>query len=210
MNYHCPLCKSSAEKFYENKYGNYLKCTHCSGIFLEKDLLPKAKDEKSRYEDHDNDVNDKGYQNFVSPISDAILKEYTPEHKGLDFGAGPGPVISKILDYKNFSIVQYDPFFHNYPDLLTTNYDYIVCCEVIEHFHSPSDEFALLETLLKPGGKLFCMTHLYDDSIDFNDWYYKNDGTHVFFYSAATLEWIKKAYGFSKLEVDDRLIIFTK
>jgi hypothetical protein len=52
------------------------------------------------------------------------------------------------------------------------------------------------------------MTELYNEGIDFASWYYKNDPTHVFFYSQETFEWIKKEFCFSNVKVDERLIIF--
>ena len=81
------------------------------GIFVDATLLPTAQDEISRYEIHNNDVEDKGYQKFVLPITKAILHNYKPNHTGLDFGAGTGPVISKVLQDHHYNIKLYDPFF---------------------------------------------------------------------------------------------------
>ena len=136
------------------------------------------------------------------------MRDFEPIHKGLDFGAGTGPVISKILQDNNFEIAQYDPFFHNHPELLKKRYDYIACCEVIEHFYNPRKEFQLLRNLLQPNGKLYCMTDIYDQTIDFEKWYYKNDPTHVFIYHKKTVEWIKDKFGFSDVTINDRLITF--
>jgi RNA polymerase-binding transcription factor DksA len=141
----CPLCQYPAFIFYKQKSKTYYLCSECSGIFLERNLLPGWADEIARYEEHNNDVEDVRYQKFVSPIVSQILDNYCSEDAGLDFGAGTGPVISKLLDDKGYDIVQYDPFFHNYPDLLQKTYDYIACCEVIEHFHHPYKEFERLK-----------------------------------------------------------------
>ena len=165
--------------------------------------------EEKHYRFHNNDVNDKGYQNFVSPITSAILADFTNTDSGLDFGAGTGSAISKVLQDNGFQIVQYDPFFHNHPELLKTQYNYIACCEVVEHFHHPAKEFELLKKLLLPNGKLYIMTHLYEPVVDFTTWYYKNDHTHVFMYQQETMEWIAKTFGFSSVEIKTRLIIFS-
>jgi SAM-dependent methyltransferase len=164
--------------------------------------------EKLRYEEHNNDVFDDGYRSFVSPLVNKVLEDFSSGHEGLDFGAGPGPVVSKILEENNYQIKQYDPFFHDYPELLKAKYDYVACCEVIEHFHIPRKEFELLKSLLRNNAKLYCMTHLYDDSIDFSNWYYKNDNTHVFFYQAETMNWIKSEFGFKSLDLSNRLQVF--
>lgn len=209
MSQQCPLCNSTTKLFYTGKHETYYQCNTCFGIFLHSDSRPSSLEEINHYRQHNNDIEDKGYQNFVSPITNSILHDFTPKHEGLDFGAGTGPVISKILNDNNFSIAQYDPYFHNFPELLTKKYDYIASCEVIEHFYNPYKEFGLLKSLLSPNGKMYCMTHIYDESIDFTNWYYKNDPTHVFIYHANTIEWIKKEFAFSHVNINNRLIIFS-
>ena len=173
-------------------------------------LRPTKTEEVARYKTHNNNVEDKGYQNFVSPITSAIFRDFKTNNKGLDFGAGTGPVISKVLKDKAYNIKLYDPFFHNYPKTLEENYDFIACCEVIEHFYHPNKEFKLLYKLLNPNGKLYCMTLIYDKSILFDKWFYKNDSTHVFIYQKETLYWIKKKMRFKEVIIKDRLITFTK
>lgn len=160
------------------------------------------------YKQHNNDVTDVRYQNFVSPIIAAVKNFYSTDSLGLDFGAGTGPVVSKILDDNGYTIKQYDPLFHNDTNVLKLKYDYIVCCEVIEHFHYPRKEFDLLKKLLKPKGHLYCMTHLYSREIDFSNWYYKNDNTHVFIYQPETLMKIKDIYNFFSLTKEGRLATF--
>jgi SAM-dependent methyltransferase len=205
----CPLCSSESTIFFQRKERLYHQCSNCSGIFVDKALLPEPTKEKQRYKEHNNDVENEGYQKFVSPITSAILKSFSENHIGLDFGAGTGPVIAKILNDNNYNIKLYDPFFHNIPELLNEKYNYIACCEVMEHFHNPFKEFKLLKRLLKPNGKLFCLTHIYHVGIPFANWYYKNDPTHVFIYQKETLAWIKKEFGFSKMEIEGNFIWFT-
>lgn len=176
---------------------------------MHKYNYPDKTDEKARYETHNNDVNDLAYQKFVSPISNYVLKHFSPTDSGLDFGSGTGPVISKVLKDNGYDIKQYDPFFANFPELLTQKYDYIVCCEVMEHFHNPDKEFFQLRAMLNPNGALICMTHLYDDTIEFKNWYYKNDPTHVFIYQKPTIAYIAKRFNFTSYKIDSRLIVLT-
>ena len=206
MKVTCPLCSSVSELFFKNK-NNYYRCIKCKGIFIDENNRINQESEKLVYLQHQNDVNEIGYQKFVSPITSAIMKDFTPYSNGLDFGAGTGPVLSKVLQDNNYSIKQYDPFFHNYPELLEQKYDYIGSCEVIEHFHNPYKEFKLLQNILNKNAKLYLMTEIYDDSIDFASWYYKNDPTHIFFYSKETFQWIKNKFKFSNIYIDKRLIV---
>lgn len=164
--------------------------------------------EKARYEEHNNDVGNKGYQSFVYPIVKEVLNDYKKYDKGLDFGSGTGPVITKLLRDKEYNIKLYDPFFANEPEVLEEKYDYIVSCEVIEHFHNPRKEFKLLRSLLKPGGSLYIMTSIYSEDIDFKTWNYKDDKTHVFFYHKKALEWIKNEFDFAHLKIEKNLIIY--
>ena len=205
LSENCPLCNQYGEIFYRDRY---YCCNGCSGIFVAPGFLPSPEEEKLRYEEHINDVTDVRYQNFVSPIINAVKKNFSINSLGLDFGSGTGPVISKVLGDNRYKLMQFDPYFCNDTYALQLKYDYIVCCEVIEHFHSPSKEFELLKNLLKPNGHLYCMTHLYDNKIDFDNWYYKNDKTHVFIYQRETLVKIKDLYKFSSLTIEDRLITF--
>jgi SAM-dependent methyltransferase len=206
----CLLCQTESTLFIDYKTRLYYECPNCKGVFMNPSQFMSFENEKKHYAQHNNDVNDKGYQNFVSPITNSILKEYTPKEKGLDFGAGTGSAISKVLTDNHFQISQYDPYFHNFPKLLESQYDYIACCEVVEHFHHPHKEFKLLNKLLLPKGKLFLMTHLYEPTIDFRNWYYKNDTTHVFIYQKETMEYIKSIFNFSNMQITNRLIMFTK
>ena len=208
-NEKCPLCNNQGMTFYKNKKQHFYNCNNCFGIFLSHDLRPTKSAEKARYEQHNNDVEDKGYQIFVQPIIKEVINKQATHHLGLDYGAGTGPVISTILIGKGYNIKQYDPFFHPHSELLTKKYDYIICCEVIEHFYEPYNEFEKLKKLLKPEGKLYCMTDIYNNEIDFAKWYYKNDPTHVFIYRAEALWWIKENLYFTNIEIENRLIVFT-
>lgn len=206
----CPLCHSNINKpFYINDNATFYKCGVCSLLSKSAQDFPSPTEEKERYLYHNNNPSDNGYQEFVSPIIKAIERDFSKESKGLDFGAGTGPVVSKLLSEKGFSVTLYDAFFYPNEAALNTRYDYIFCCEVIEHFHSPNEEFSLLKNLLKPNGKLYCMTSIYDSSINFENWYYKNDVTHVVFYTETTLNWIQKKFDYSSVEIKDRLIVFS-
>ena len=206
MPQRCPLCHENGEIFYQNKEQLFYNCINCYGIFMARESRLGPALEKQRYELHNNDINDAKYQNFVTPITAAILRNNTTQHSGLDFGAGTGPVISKVLKDNHYKIEMYDPFFHNKTSLLNKKYDYIACCEVMEHFYNPEKEFEMLHNLLLPKGVLYCMTELYKDTIDFSTWHYKNDPTHVFLYRKETLDWIKSKFGFRKVHIENRLI----
>jgi len=204
----CSLCGSKTIPFSEIKGRLFLQCTRCNSILLDSNFFLSPTDEKNRYGLHQNDVNDHGYQNFVSPILNAVKKDYKHTHTGLDFGSGSSSIISILLEEQGYTIRTYDPFFDPNDHVLKNSYDFITCCEVMEHFYTPFKEFSLLTSLLNPKGTLYCKTNVYDQSIDFDSWWYKNDPTHVFFYTAKTLEWIKNTFKFKSLILKKDLITF--
>lgn len=205
----CRLCASPTRPFAIERGRAYQQCSHCHSVMMAEAFLPDAQTEKALYLTHNNDVDDPRYQRFVSPIIEAVSQSHSVAETGLDFGCGNGPVITTLLRQKGFQITLFDPFFHNDNSVLDAQYDFIISCEVIEHLHQPDRVFKQLRAMLKPGGKLYCMTLCYDEKIDFAGWHYKNDPTHVFFYHTDSLPLIRDRYGFAGVSHADRLIIWS-
>lgn len=210
----CPLCKANADWFcsYFIQPVNFYRCGVCKSIFKNKQDFIEVSAEKKRYETHNNDVKDKRYQEFVSPITSSILGDFSPEAIGLDYGCGTGPVATYVLKKNDYNVILYDPFFYPDKDYQKRQYDFIICCEVMEHFHHPKWEFNHLRRLLKDGGKLYCKTKMISNDMNadtFKVWHYKNDPTHVFFYSPSALKHIAVKEEFRSVSFDDKLIIFS-
>ncbi len=203
----CPLCSSLAEHFYKDEF---FFCPTCGAIFKNPEFLLDEVKEKERYQLHSDNPQDIGYQQFVSPIVQSVLKDFKADAIGLDFGTGQSQIVAKLLHDEGYDANVYDPYFAPYSESLDQKYDFITACEVVEHFNHPKKEFALLHSLLKENGKLYCMTHLYDESIDFSKWYYKNDTTHIFIYQKSTMEFIQREFGFKDMTINKRLVVFTK
>lgn len=203
----CTLCNSFLHHKADHEY--YI-CLNC-GAYLKMDhLYFNELKEKNHYEQHRNDVNDTGYQNFTAPVTETILNMCTTDMLGLDYGCGKGPVITEQLKTKGFRVDLYDPFF--YPDRSYENklYHFIFSCEVFEHFYKPYDELNKLEKLLVPGGLLIVKTHLYNQQTDFKNWYYRKDQTHVFIYTFKTFEYIAQHFMFDLLILSEKLIVLRK
>lgn len=205
----CPLCNTSLQQRVDPKY---LLCSSCGAYVMEQEHWLSEAEEKARYDTHNNDVHDLGYRKFVSPICSAIQNDFSPEHVGLDYGCGPGPVISVVLNEMNYQVQLYDPFYSPDPTYLKLHFDYIFSCEVFEHFFDPKGEIEKLISLLKPNGKLYIMTHLYnpEKEVEFSSWYYKKDPTHVFIYTEKTISYIAQHFSLELEKIDGRLIVFRK
>ncbi|MXN92237.1 methyltransferase domain-containing protein [Flavobacterium sp. Sd200] len=206
-NIACPLCGSASQHYYTQGQREFLQCTLCLSVFTHpKDYL-SAEAEKAHYLCHNNDPKDERYQNFVSPVTNAILNDFSPQHNGLDFGSGTGSPIMKVLRDNDYDVVEFDLFFHNNPKLLLQKYDYIACSETAEHFKEPYREFEQLKNLLKPNGKLYIMTDRFDPNRDFATWFYKTDPTHVFLYHEKAFEWIQQEFEFKTISLNKRLVV---
>lgn len=199
----CPLCDTKSTPFYKDEF---YQCLCCKAIFRPKEKLLNSGLEKQRYENHTNDSNDLGYQNFVRPITNSILNEFKSGNLGLDFGCGKDSSIVKILEENDYKIAKYDIFFYDDKKALEQKYDYIACCEVIEHFYNPKKEFKLLKSLLKNDGVLYLMTGIYSEEIDFSKWWYKNDLTHVFIFTKETFSFIKEKFEFKDMKIEKNFI----
>lgn len=203
----CTLCNSTLTKKIDK---HYYDCDHCKAIIKADQYYLSAEQEKAIYEAHINDVTDIRYQNFTSPITNFVMGNFLPKHRGLDFGSGTGPVISSVLQKNDYNIVQYDPFFAPNPKLLKDKYDYIASCEVFEHFYQPKLEIDRLISILNDNGCLLIMTILYHKDIDFKTWSYRKDPTHVFIYRKETMEYIAEKMNLEIEVITDRFIVLRK
>lgn len=201
----CPLCETKGNFFYKE---SFFLCPNCQGIFKNRDALLEEAKEKERYLLHSDDGDELGYQKFVYPLLDVVLKDIPKEARGLDFGTGKSQIVAKMLQKYDYKIDLYDPFFYPNREVFDQKYHFITACEVIEHFYHPAKEFFLLKSLLHTKGRLYCMTHLYDENIDFAKWYYKNDTTHVFIYQKETIAYIKNQFLFEDFKIEGRVITF--
>jgi SAM-dependent methyltransferase len=197
----CPLCLSANCQIYsEDRRRQYWHCAQCELIFADPTALLNAEAELNIYQQHQNDPQDQRYRAFLNKLAAPLLQRLPSSMKGLDFGCGPGPTLSLMLAEAGHQMAIYDPYFANEPKVLTGQYDFICATEVIEHFYRPAQEWQLWLQLLKPGGWLGLMTKLTDEVDDFKSWHYKNDPTHVSFFSTTTFEYLATRDGF-ELEI---------
>ncbi|GFD93548.1 2-polyprenyl-3-methyl-5-hydroxy-6-metoxy-1,4-benz oquinol methylase [Alteromonas sp. KUL154] len=198
----CPLCLSSVtpSHYHSDKKRDYFRCDACSLVYVAPDQLPSMEQEKQEYDLHENDFEDEGYRKFLgkvlTPLTPFLNASRDKELRGLDFGCGPAPVLASMLELKGVHMQTYDPFYAKTPEVLKQKYDIITCTEAIEHFHTPHREWTLLNELLAPRGLVAIMTKRVIDKARFANWHYKNDITHVSFFSEATFEFLAQRDGF--------------
>jgi hypothetical protein len=115
--------------------------------------------------------------------------------RGLDFGCGPGPALAAMFREAGHSVALYDPFYVPDSSVLNDSYDFISATEVVEHLYLPGHELSRLWRILAAGGTLGVMTKLVLDQEAFSGWHYKNDPTHVCFFSRQTWRWWAQKHG---------------
>ena len=195
--------------FFEEKKRVYLRCCRCKLIFVPKQYWLNFKDEKARYDLHNNNPDDSKYRQFLSQLSKPLLKKLNPAQTGLDFGCGASPTLSIMLEECGHKVNIYDPFYYNDHEVLNKSYDFIVSSEVAEHMHHPNKEFTLLFKMLKKNGWLGVMTQFVTEEDAFSQWHYIRDLTHICFYSQDTFKYIAQKYN-AELEFITHNVVLLK
>ena len=198
----CPLCQSAntSSHYHTDKKREYLQCCECDLVYVSPKYLPSKEIEKQEYDLHENSFEDEGYRKFLgkvlTPLSPFIKATNAPALSGLDFGCGPAPVLASMLSDEGVNMSTYDPFYAPTLKVLERSYDIVTCTEAIEHFHTPHVEWALFNKLVAPGGVLAIMTKRVLDKARFANWHYKNDITHVSFFSEKTFHYLAQKDGY--------------
>ena len=206
----CRLCRQQARDFMVVDGKAYLACDHCGLRMMHDDDLPAPLEEKAHYDQHDNRVDDIGYQQFLSRLADPLMALLPPSSSLLDFGSGPGPALAEMMRHAGHQVALYDPFYAPHPSVLSAEYDAVMATEVVEHFHHPHDGFKQMLASVRAGGRLAIMTNLQDDDAAFAHWYYRRDPTHVAFYREETLAFIGEEFGLTINRISRNVTIFQK
>jgi cyclopropane fatty-acyl-phospholipid synthase-like methyltransferase len=205
----CPLCKSSDLRFfYKGEGREYHHCKICDLVSVADSFLVTSKEEKAKYDNHKNTPLDLGYCNFLDRLLIPLKKELKPSDKGLDFGSGPGPTLSKLMKDRGFDMDIYDIFYHDDRSVFENSYDFITSTEVFEHLKEPLFEIERLWSCLKSGGVLGVMTAFRVE--DFDNWYYKRDLTHIRFFTKKSFEWLAHHLGAKMILCDGGVVILKK
>ncbi|GAU09139.1 class I SAM-dependent methyltransferase [Desulfoplanes formicivorans] len=208
---HCPLCgHHEVSLFFADRVREYYCCSRCQLVHvpLRFHLDPSA--EKARYDTHRNDPADEGYRCFLSRLARPLQAVVPSGCQGLDFGSGPGPTLSVMLEEMGYQVAIYDKYYACRPELLTRTYDFITATEVVEHLSDPAGELDRLWACLRPGGVLAIMTKLVLDQQAFANWHYIRDLTHISFFSHPTFIWLATHLSARLNRVDKDVIMLHK
>lgn len=210
MDHICPLCKGTRIlPYHQDKKRTYFICQSCSLVFVLPQFYPVPEEERRIYDLHENSPDDSAYRRFLSRLFEPLLERIGDAQRGLDFGCGPGPALSVMLEEQGHCMSLYDIFYFDNRDVLEREYDFICCTEVVEHLQKPAEVLDRLFSLLKTEGWLAIMTKMVIDQKAFSSWHYIQDPTHICFFSRETFEFLSRKWGCS-LQFIDRDVIFFK
>lgn len=188
----CPLClASNSSLFHKQSSVASYKCEQCELVY--KDSYLSGFEEKARYELHNNDTSDPRYLSYLDQLWS--LRPNLNYKNILDFGCGPTKGLEVLA--KDYNIDSYDCYF--YPVHLK-KYDLVFCCEVVEHFYNPKVSWNTLASVTD--NILLVRTETYEQ-VDYANWHYKDDPTHVCFYSHKTLERMEELFDLKLLDSKD-------
>lgn len=203
----CLLCHTSNAIL----SGEVFKCSHCGLTFKNPSMHLNYEEESKRYSYHQNGIHDQGYVDFLNRMLLPLTRFLPKEFSSLDYGCGPAPTVSRMLQERGGNVHDYDPLFCPDKKWLNEKYDVVTSTEVVEHFKNPKSSWEELTSLIRPSGVLAIMTQFLREDVDYQSWWYKNDPTHVVFYNDKTFAYLAERF---ELEIifNDRksVIIFRK
>lgn len=190
----CPLCAYGNYYDFSCRAKTYSRCSKCDLVWLHRNQTLNESAEKAIYDTHQNQLDDPGYRQFLSRSLNQVIKHIAPPAQGLDFGCGPGPALIKMAEEAGYQMQAYDKFYADYPEVLNQSYDFITCTEVVEHLADPLPILDQLWSITRPGGVLVIQTKRVLDDARFCNWHYRNDPTHISFFSETSFRWLAQRW----------------
>jgi len=210
----CKLCHSSTATLIDTKKSlHYYRCHSCGFIYLDDSLMVDNQREKAQYDQHNNSLENEGYvKMFESFLEEAIVPFEQSIQKVLDFGSGPTPVFSMLLEKRGFEVDIYDLYYAPEKVYEGQSYDLITSTEVFEHLSKPLETLEVLVKHLNPKGYLVLMTKFPPkDDEAFLNWWYRRDPTHISFFTPQSFEVMAAKVGLKVLKtLNDNVVIFQK
>lgn len=193
----CHICNKITVSFVHEKTNiTYYHCEDCEYIFKSPECYQDLSTQKERYNLHENDENDEGYQAYFQRFLDFTLPLVSKPKTALDFGCGRTSLLATLLEKEGMNCAYYDPIYHPSTSNDSKKYELIVSTEVFEHLHQPREVFESLLKRLEEGGYLALQTQFHpNDTEAFKKWYYHQDPTHIVFFTAQTFRVLCEIYG---------------
>jgi hypothetical protein len=196
----CPLCDSAgSHELFSDDIRSYRHCEKCGLIFVPVSEHVSCKAEKERYDLHRNNPGHEGYVRFLNELVSVIAEQYPLRCRILDYGSGKEAVLTRLLKERGYDSTAYDPLYGIGKHALDDTYDMVVLCEVLEHLRGLRKELANIKKAAGRTGKILIRTQSYPSLENFSGWWYKNDITHVNFFSRQAISKFASLLGRGKV-----------
>jgi len=191
----------------------YYRCSSCGFVYLDDNHQVNSIEEKSKYDQHNNSLENEGYVQMFEDFIDLSIAPYLKNiKKVLDFGSGPEPVFSKLLERRGLEVEIYDLYYSPQKVYEGNRYDLITSTEVFEHLSKPLETLNLLVEHLNTNGYIVLMTKFppQEDKV-FLDWWYRRDPTHISFFTPKSFEVMAEKVGLKVLKtINENIVVFQK
>lgn len=210
----CKICEESVRAFSDVKKGLiYYRCGSCGFVSLDNQFMVNREAEKKKYDQHNNSLENEGYVQMFEDFIEVTIAPYAKEiQTALDFGSGPEPVLSKLLERRGFEVDIYDLYYAPTKVYEGKKYDLITSTEVFEHLSKPLEALELLVKHLKSNGYIALMTKFPPkDDTEFLAWWYRRDPTHISFFTPKSFEVMAEKMGLRVLNIiNDNIVVLQK
>jgi hypothetical protein len=210
----CKVCNTETTRIEDVKKSLfYYRCMGCGFVYLEDSHRVDAKEEKCKYDQHNNSLENEGYVQMFEDFIDLSIAPYLKNiKKVLDFGSGPEPVFSKLLERRGLEVEIYDLYYAPQKVYEGKSYDLITSTEVFEHLSKPLETLALLVEHLNTNGYLVLMTKFPPkEDKAFLAWWYRRDPTHISFFTPKSFEVMAEKVGLKVLKtINENIVVFQK
>lgn len=212
--YQCKICQASSNVIHDSKKELiYYRCSACGFVSLDDVFMVDEVREKKQYDQHENGLENEGYVQMFEAFMDVSIVPYLENiETALEFGSGPGPVLSTLLERKGLKVDIYDLYYAPKKVYEGKKYDLITSTEVFEHLQKPLDILALLVKHLNSNGYIVLMTKFPPKEDEaFLAWWYRRDPTHISFFTPKSFEVMAEKVGLKVLQtINDNIVVFQK
>lgn len=171
--------------------------------------------ERTRYEEHRN--SGRRYHDYLRDFAERRIAPLI-ERSGcrgslevVDYGSGPVAALTPVLRDLGLRVFGYDPFFGPFREPPSQSGDIVVLHEVVEHFGRPGSALSRAVAAMRHHGFLVVETQTRPrDAAAFARWTYRQDPTHVAFYTRRTFGYLARRWGFTEVAADDRGAVFCR
>lgn len=210
----CKICKEVSTLIQDPKKDLvYYRCTSCGFVSLDDQHIIDSVQEKEQYDLHNNGFESRGYVQMFEDFIKLAIEPYSKNiQTALEFGSGPGPVLSKLLENRGLEVDIYDLYYSPLKVYERKAYDLITSTEVFEHLQKPLEVLELLVEHTKQNGYIVLMTKFPPkDDKEFLAWWYRRDPTHISFFTPQSFEVMAEKVGLKVLQtINQNIVVFQK